>query len=229
MLQRGEALQQTPYPSLSWVIQYGMNRRIDVASHAIHPSARMAARSSLVIASLIASPTAALPTSLPKVGLPTSTAAINTTASYGAVANCDPQDFLCLKATPQQTAGWTYNDVVSGGSHQQLFCKMQSADTFSRSTTNGPKLLSTNLVAAGVGLSNLQFGQSSQFVEGQIACGMCVKAILKPSSAAKFTDMNCENTVFASTASSELTFMVVDQCKDDVCVNGGSWLDIEGC
>lgn len=132
-----------------------------------------------------------------------------------------------MKKTPVAAGGWTYNDVVSGSSHQQLFCKMQGTATGNRTSSAGPKLISKNLVAGGVGLSNLQFGTTSKYVEGQIACGMCIKATLKDSSKG-FSNMNCELTEFETSGSSkELVFMVIDQCKDDICVDNGSWLDLD--
>jgi len=141
---------------------------------------------------------------------------------------CPPQDFECLKTTPQQTSGWTYNDVLSEGAHQQLFCKMQRTSTASRSTTGGPRLISENYVAGGLGLSNNQFGASSSYVEGQIACGMCIKATLKDSATKNFSDMNCELTHFSPPDSTnELVFMVTDQCTDPGCVAPDSWLDLD--
>ncbi|KAJ1638832.1 hypothetical protein T492DRAFT_941195 [Pavlovales sp. CCMP2436] len=141
-------------------------------------------------------------------------------------AACEAQDFGCFSTQPQTSTGWTYNDVISGGAQQQLFCKMQSFDTTMRSTTAGPKLISAGYVAGAVGLSNVQFGASTAWpIAGQLACGMCLKATLTDTG---MYNMNCELDAFDSGTSSELTFMVVDQCKDDKCVdNGGGWLDLD--
>jgi len=165
---------------------------------------------------------------------------------------CAAQDFECMRTTPVETQGFTYNSVGQGNPGG-LFCKMQvpgPSDSLSDRSGTGayagvPNVLKLNRVAAGVGLSNYQFKESSftlpdgtniQAKAGQLACGMCLKATF--TQAAGFNNANCELTALEKNYTKELTFMVFDQCKDaGTCCRDnrfcsddrmyGSWLDID--
>merc|ERR1712113_1176064 len=153
-----------------------------------------------------------------------------------------------MRTTPVETQGFTYNSVGQGNPGG-LFCKMQLPGPSDRSgkgaSAGVPNVLKFNRVAAGVGLSNYQFKESSftlpdgtniQAKAGQLACGMCLKATF--TQAAGFNNANCELTALEKNYTKELTFMVFDQCKDaktccrddNFCSDDnqyGSWLDID--
>jgi hypothetical protein len=102
----------------------------------------------------------------------------------------------------------------NGGSfvRQVGFCKAQSFNTVSRTTTDGPSLFTSARVWIGVGLSEEQFGGSI------VSCGRCIEVL----SIDRFYRFNWELTDwdYDKLVHGPFTAMVLDQCTDPLCTSG---------
>lgn len=104
--------------------------------------------------------------------------------------------------------GATYNSMLQ----QVGFCKQQSFDTMSRSTSTAPSVFTSGRVHVGVGLSDVQFQQSI------VACGRCIQII----HIEKFYQLNDELTGWDYNQNVDGGFvsMVFDECTDPICTSG---------
>lgn len=104
--------------------------------------------------------------------------------------------------------GATYNSLVG----QVGYCKQQSFDTVSRSTSNGPSLFTSGRVFMGVGLSHVQFQRSI------ISCGQCIRVLHVD----KFYQLDNELTSwnYNHMVKGGFTTMVFDECTDPICTDG---------
>lgn len=102
----------------------------------------------------------------------------------------------------------SYNSFIN----QVGFCKLQGFRTTSRNTSNGPSVFLDGRVLFGVGLSNVQFGDSMS------SCGRCIQI----HHVANFGVFDFDLTSFQekNTANGSFQVMVFDQCKDPVCTSG---------
>jgi hypothetical protein len=126
--------------------------------------------------------------------------------------------------------GWTTSSPaqkieksVHGGSYnsflQQVgFCKAQSFDTISRSTSSTPSLFQSGKVLFGVGLSHVQFQRSI------ISCGRCIQILTID----RFYEFNQEVTewFYDNHQHGNFTVMVFDECTDAICTSGFLDFDI---
>lgn len=110
--------------------------------------------------------------------------------------------------------GGSYNPFL----RQVGFCKLQSFDTISRSSSYGPSLLTDGRVKMGVGLSNVQFNNSIS------ACGRCIEII----TINNFYESNYELTSwdYKKKINGKFIVMVMDQCTDPICESGFLDFDI---
>lgn len=112
---------------------------------------------------------------------------------------------------------------VNGGSYNSLtkqvgFCKQQSFDTLSRSTSGSPSVFQSGKVLFGVGLSHAQFQKSI------VSCGRCIEVI----SINRFYKFNDELTEwdYNQTNHGNFSVMVFDECTDAICESGFLDFDI---
>jgi hypothetical protein len=117
----------------------------------------------------------------------------------------------------------SYNSMVN----QIGFCRMQSFDTQSRSTSTSVPMFMDGRISFGVGLSDINMKEVSYF-----RCGECLQVLgMKPfyswnKELTKWT----ESTERAQTADSSSRFlpfivMVFDQCTDPICTR--DYLDFD--
>lgn len=137
--------------------------------------------------------------------------------------NCVGSNYTCLTTKTQFGFGQapanagTFNDF---GLPNVGFCKMQQKYSPNRSSTNGPAVLSSGRIFAGVGLSQAQFGigvnsPDSHPGDGGVSCGMCLEV------SAKMALWDCDLTKpinlhnQSAWPDQKLIVMVMDQCKDE--------------
>lgn len=110
--------------------------------------------------------------------------------------------------------GGSYNAFLK----QVGYCKQQSYDTVSRSTSHGPYIFTSGQVELGVGLSDTQFAGSI------VSCGRCINVV----SIDPFYTFNEEVTEwdYRDKKDSNFTVMVMDQCTDAICQSGFLDFDI---
>lgn len=107
----------------------------------------------------------------------------------------------------------SYNSMVK----QVGFCRMQSFDTVSRSTSESVPMFLDGRVLMGVGLSNENMKSSDAFL-----CGAC----LRVTRVENFYEWNTELTVWGKpVAATPFLVMVMDQCTDPVCTR--DYLDFD--
>lgn len=101
----------------------------------------------------------------------------------------------------------SYNSFLQ----QVGFCKMQTYDTLSRTTSIGPTMFMDGRVKFGVGLSDVQFQGSAS------SCGKCINI----SHIDNFFTFNDEltNWNYDSPIETPFTVFVMDQCKDPICTS----------
>lgn len=111
---------------------------------------------------------------------------------------------------------------VNGGSYNSFlkqvgYCKQQSFDTLSRSTSTTPSVFSSGNVLFGVGLSHVQFQRSIT------SCGRCIEV----QSIDRFYEFNQELTewYYDEPNYGNFTVMVFDECTDAICES--SFLDFD--
>ena len=103
-----------------------------------------------------------------------------------------------------------------------------------------PKIFKENRIAATIGLSGNNFNANKNLIfpdgktmavkDGQLACGMCIRAYYEEGTDGGFNEIDCQLqtvTEQGDGTARELIFMVADQCNDPKCVNNGSWIDID--
>ena len=106
----------------------------------------------------------------------------------------------------------TYNSF-----RQQVgFCRMQSFETISRSTSQGPRMFLDGLVTMGVGMSSLIMKSNPTI----FMCGACLNITVFPDS--YFPCFNHELTAWDSwdswdSSSYSFVSMVFDECTDPIC------------
>lgn len=106
----------------------------------------------------------------------------------------------------------TYNSFRN----QIGYCRMQSYDTVSRSTSLSPPLFADGRVSFGVGLSSINMdGADAQL------CGMC----LNVTSVKGFYSWNREITEWGGPSSAPFLAMVMDRCPDKICTE--NFLDFD--
>lgn len=112
-------------------------------------------------------------------------------------------------------ANGSYNSFTK----QVGFCKNQGFDTVSQSTSGGPPVFLDGSVLVGVGLSNVEFQDSTA------SCGRCIEV----TTIQNFWTFDKELTTWAYETPwpSNQTFvaMVMDRCTDPVCTSG--YLDFD--
>lgn len=110
--------------------------------------------------------------------------------------------------------GGSYNSFM----RQVGFCKAQSFDTQSRSTSVSPPLFQSGRVWMGVGLSHVQFQKSI------VSCGRCIEVL----SVDRFYQLNKELTGwnYGMPHGGNFTVMVFDECTDAICESGFLDFDI---
>lgn len=140
------------------------------------------------------------------------------------VVDSIPQNIPELYSSQITGANGSYNSFT----HQTGFCKFQGFNSVSRSTTNGPRLLTSGDVFVGVGLSHVQFGEGvsnnwHSLPDGAAACGMCL--LVTHVENMPFIDNELNTWDYDKTVTLPFYAMVIDQCNDEVCKNG--YLDFD--
>jgi hypothetical protein len=115
-------------------------------------------------------------------------------------------------------AAYTDTEVsVNGGSYNSFidqvgFCKQQSFDTKSRSTSSSAGVFQSGRVLFGVGVSHYQFQRSI------VSCGRCIEVL----SVDRFYQFNDELTEWHYDKPNPGNFkvMVFDECTDPICESG---------
>lgn len=110
--------------------------------------------------------------------------------------------------------GGSYNSFVK----QVGYCKQQSFDTVSRSSSHTPDVFQHGKVLFGVGLSHIQFKKSI------VSCGRCIHI----SSIDRFYQFNHELTEwdYEKQVKGNFTVIVFDECTDAICEGGFLDFDI---
>ena len=106
---------------------------------------------------------------------------------------------------------------VNGGSYNSFlnqvgYCKQQSFDTISRSTSSTPPVFQSGNVLLGVGLSHVQFQRSI------VSCGRCLEVV----SIDRFYQFHPELTewYYDKPNYGNFTVIVFDECTDPICESG---------
>ena len=106
------------------------------------------------------------------------------------------------------TNGGSYNSFLK----QVGYCKQQSFETVSRSTSFTSSVFHSGKVLFGVGLSHAQFHRSI------VSCGRCIEVL----SVDRFYQFNKELTAwdYQQPNHGNFTVMVFDECTDPICESG---------
>lgn len=104
--------------------------------------------------------------------------------------------------------GGSYNSFLK----QVGYCKQQSFETVSRSTSTTPSVFQSGKVLFGVGLSHAQFHRSI------VSCGRCIEVL----SVDRFYQFSPELTAwdYQQPNHGNFTVMVFDECTDPICESG---------
>lgn len=123
-----------------------------------------------------------------------------------------------LMCTATVTTAYHANGSYNSFLRQAGFCKAQSFDTVSKSTSRGPNMFLAGRVASGVGLSHAQFQRSVT------SCGRCIQI----HSVDRFYHFNDELThwYYDRPHNGNFTVMVFDECTDAICTSGFLDFDI---
>jgi hypothetical protein len=108
----------------------------------------------------------------------------------------------------------SYNSFIG----QVGFCKLQSFNTISRSTSDSIPMFLDGRISFGVGLSDFNMQQSNSFL-----CGACINV----TRIENFYEWNQELTEWQGSwpQCKSFTVMVMDQCTDPVCIQ--DYLDFD--
>lgn len=112
----------------------------------------------------------------------------------------------------------SFNGSYNSLTHQVGYCKMQSFDTVSRSTSESVPMFLDGRVSFGVGISNENMRTSTGFL-----CGAC----LNVTKIENFYEWNNESTEwdYEKPSTKPFVVMVMDQCTDPVCTE--NYLDFD--
>lgn len=126
--------------------------------------------------------------------------------------------FLLFNMTVVMGQLFTNNGSYNSLTNQVGFCKQQSFDTKSRSTSTSPTIFQSGKVLFGVGLSHTQFQRSI------VSCGKCIYVL----SIDRFYHFNNELTEWGYNQPNNggFTVMVFDECTDPICSSGFLDFDI---
>jgi hypothetical protein len=112
----------------------------------------------------------------------------------------------------------SFNGSYNSLTHQVGYCKMQSFDTVSRSSSGSVPMFVDGRVSFGVGISNENMRLSAGFL-----CGAC----LKVTKIENFYEWNYQITewYYDKPSTKPFVVMVMDQCTDPVCTT--NYLDFD--